>query len=805
MNVLWQDLRYGARMLLKQPGFTLIAIITLALGIGANTAIFSIVNAALLRPLPYDRPEELVAVFASTGGAAREYVSWPDLLDWRAQNQSFAQLAAFVPQSVNLTGRTGSQIEPGRVIGGFVSADFFPMLGVAAAQGRAFLPGEDLTGAPPVAVVSHEIWRDQFGADPQLLGQTLTLNNQLFTVVGVLPEGFRAPYSEVEIWLPIQHYPNFSLDRKTASAGVFGRLKSGVTMRQAQTEMSTIAARLAQQYPATNQNRGINLVGLQSLLVEQLKPALLVLFGAVGFVLLIACANVANLLLCRAVGRSRELALRAALGASRTRLLRQLLTESLLLALTSGALGLLLGLWEMESLATNSAANLPALFAVKLDRTVFSFTLGAALLTGVLFGLVPALRFSRPDLNEVLKEGGRAAGTSPARNRLRSLFVVAQVALSLVLLVGAGLMVRSFVNLLSVAPGFDAHNVLTLEYRVPRNKYPDPQQQWRFHEQVVARMQQLPGVEAAAAVMAIPHGGNAGSSQFTLPERATPPSGQEPRAQTNRIDPHYFRTMKIPVLQGRVFTAQDQAQTPPVVVINQTMARQYWPSGAAVGRQVHLLTPDVTATIIGVVGDVRHLSLDEPAQPQIYLAYAQQPHIFASLVVRTRTDANDFANAVRAAIWSVDAEQPVWKVRTLDWLLQRSLSGQRFLLQLIGGLAALALVLAAVGIYGVIAYAVSQQTHEIGIRLALGAQAADILKLVVRQGAALTLAGVALGLLASLGLTRWLRGIVFGVSVIDPLTFVGVAVLLTLVALLACWLPARRATKVDPMIALRTE
>ncbi len=805
MQTLWQDLRYGARMLLKNPGFTLIAVLTLALGIGANTAIFSVVNAALLRPLPYDRAEQLVAVFVRTSSDPRAYVSWPDLLDWRAQNQSFAQLAAFVPQSVNLTGRTGSQIEPGRVIGGFVSADFFPLLGVTAAQGRAFLPGEDAQGAQPVAVVSHEIWRDRFGAEAQLLGQTLTLNNQLFTVVGVMPAGFRAPYSEVEVWLPIQHYPNFSLDRKTTSAGVFGRLKSGVTMRQAQTEMDTIAARLAQQYPATNKDHGITLVGLQSLLVEQLKPALLVLFGAVGFVLLIACANVANLLLCRAVGRARELALRAALGASRTRLLRQLLTESLLLALIGGALGLLIGVWGMEALAANSAVNLPTLFEVKLDRAVFGFTLGAALLTGVIFGLVPALRFSRPDLNDALKEGGRTVGASPARNRLRGLFVVVQVALSLVLLVGAGLMVRSFVNLLGVAPGFDAHNVLTLEYRVPRNKYPDPQQQWRFHEQVVARVQELPGVEAAAVVLALPHGGNAGASDFTLPERAAPPAGQEPRAQTNRADPHYFRTMKIPVLQGRVFTAQDQPQTPPVVVINQTMARQYWPSSDAVGRPVHLLTPDVTATIIGVVGDVRHLSLDEPAQPQIYLAYAQQPHIFASLAVRTRTDANGFANAVRAAIWSVDSEQPVWKVRTLEWLLQRSLGGQRFLLQLIGALAALALVLAAVGIYGVIAYAVSQQTHEIGIRLALGAQAGDILRLVVGQGAGLTLAGVALGLMAAIGLTRWLKGMVFGVSVMDPLTFAGVALLLTMVALLACWLPARRATKVDPLIALRYE
>ena len=805
MQTLWQDLRYGARMLLKQPGFTLVAILTLALGIGANTAIFSVVNAALLRSLPYDQADQLVAVFVRTQKDPREYVAWPDLLDWRAQNQSFAQLAAFVPQSVNLTARSGSQVEPGRVIGGFVSADFFPMLKVAAAQGRAFLPGEDSVGAAPVAVISYETWRDRFGADPHLLGQTLTLNNQPFTVVGVMPAGFRAPYSDIEMWLPIQYYPNFSLERKTASAGVFGRLKAGVSMQQAQTELDTIAARLAQQYPETNKERGVNLVGLQTLLNEQLKPALLVLFGAVGFVLLIACANVANLLLSRAVARARELALRAALGASRARLLRQLLTESLLLALASGVIGLLIGVWGMDALAANGAANLPPLFVVKLDSTVFGFTLCATLLTSLFFGLLPAWRFSQPDLNETLKEGGRSGGTNPARNRLRGLLVVAQVALSLVLLAGAGLMVRSFVNLLRVEPGFDPNNVLTLEYRVPRNKYPEPQQQWRFHEQVVARVQALPGVESAAAVMAIPHGGNAGGSGFTLPDRAASPTGQEPRAQTNRADSYYFHTMKIPVLQGRVFTAQDQTQTPPVVVINQTMARQYWPQGDAVGQQVHLLSPDLTATVIGVVGDIRHLSLDESAQPQVYLAYAQQPHIFASLVVRTRGDANSFANAVRGAIWSVDSEQPVWKVRTLEFLLQRSLGGQRFLLQLIGALAVLALVLAAVGIYGVIAYAVSQRTHEIGIRLALGAQPRNILQMVLGQGLKLALLGIACGVMTALALTRLMKTLLFGVGATDPLTFGAVALLLLLVVLLACWIPARRATKVDPLIALRCE
>ncbi|MCG3161859.1 MAG: hypothetical protein JMDDDDMK_03074 [Acidobacteria bacterium] len=801
MQSLRQDLRYGARMLMKKPGFTLIAVLTLALGIGANTAIFSVVNAALLRPLPYDHPDQLVVVYTRTSRDSRDGVSWPDLRDWQTQSKSFAHLSAFAAQSVNLTGRA----EPGRVVGGFVSADFFKMLGVEPLLGRAFLPGEDQAGAERVAVVGYAVWRDRFGADPNLLGQTLTLNNQLFTVVGVTPEGFRAPFSDVEVWMPIQYHPNFSLERKDTDAAVIGRLKLGMSLRQAQAEMETIAARLAQQYPETNKDRGVNIVGLQALLVERLKPSLLTLLGVVACVLLIACANVANLTLNRVTGRRQELALRSALGAGRMRIVRQLLTESLLLSLVGGALGLLIGVWGMDALASNSAANLPPLVEVKLDRMVFGFTLGASILTSLIFGLLPALRFSRPDVNDALKDGGRTAGAGRGGNRLRGSLVVVQIALALALMVGAGLMVRSFMNLRGVDVGFDAHNVLTLEYRVPRNKYPEPQQQWRFHEQVVARVEALPGVESAAAVMAIPHGGNVGDSGFTLPDRAAPPAGQEPQAQTNRVDSHYFRTMKIPTLEGRVFTEQDKADAPPVIVINQTMARRYWPNDDPIGKQVHLLSPDVTASVIGVVGDVKHFSLDEPELTQIYLAYAQQPHIFASLVVRTNGDAANFSNAVRGAIWSVDRDQPVWKVRTLEWLLQRSLGGQRFLAQLLGAFSALALLLAAVGIYGVMSYAVTQRTHEIGIRAALGATAADILRLVLKQGLTLALIGLAAGLLAAFGLTRLMKSMLFSVSVNDPLTFAVIAGALALVALVACYVPARRAAKVDPMVALRSE
>ncbi len=798
---LLQDVRYGLRMLRKNRGFAFVAILTLALGIGANTAIFSVVNAVLLRPLPYDHAEQLVMVYTRTPREARQEVSWPDLQDWQAQNQSFSDLAAFVPQSVNLTGRA----EPGRVIGGFVSANFFRLLRVNPAQGRSFLPGEDEAGAARIAIVNYAVWRDRFGADPTLVGQPVTLNGQVFTIVGIMPAGFRSPYSEVDVWLPIQFHPGFSSDRKAGTMEVLGRLKPAVSIRQAQTEMETLAARLAQQYNATNAERSVNILGLQSLLVESVQGKLWVLFAAVGFVLLIACANVANLTLSRALTRQREMALRAALGASRPRIMRQLLIESSLLALAGGLLGLALGKWGMDALVANSGVNLPAGVTVTFDPYVFGFTFALAVLTGIGFGMVPALRLSRPDLSHVLQEGARTSGLGKTGNRFRDSLVVAQVALAFVLLIGAGLMVRSLVQLLRVNPGFDAANLLTLEYRLPRNKYPDPQQQWRFHQQVVANVTALPGVQSAAVFFSVPNGAGIETAEFILPDRGAAPEGQGPQAQINRADPHYFRTMNIPLRKGRVFTEQDQPQTPPVIVINETMARRFWPEEDPIGKAVTLPSSKLAATVIGVVGDVKHNGLAEPPQPQIYLAFAQNPHIFASLAVRTSTDALGFSQAVRNAIWAIDKDQPVWKVRTMEFLLHRSNSSPRFLMQVLTALAILALVLAAVGIYGVLSYAVSQQTRDFGIRLALGAQARDILTLVLKRGLGLALLGGLLGFLASLAMTDLLRGLLFDVTATDPLTFGAIAVLLTLVALLACYLPARRATKVDPMLALRQE
>jgi putative ABC transport system permease protein len=591
---------------------------------------------------------------------------------------------------------------------------------------------------------------------------------------------------------------------------VIARLKPGVSVKQAQAEMNTIAARLAAQYPETNADRQVAVLGFHDFLVEDLKPSLLVLLGAVGFVLLIACANVANLLLARALTRQKEMALRAALGASRIRLVRQLLTETVMLSLLGGGLGLLLGVWGTSLLAANSPSDLPAGVTARLDPTVLFFTLAISMITGVLFGLAPALKFSKPDVYETLKDGGKSSGSGSVRSGARGVLVVSQVALALVLLIGSGLMIRSFMNLVRVAPGFNAENLLTLEYRVPRNKYPEGQQQWNFHKQVVERVSALPGVASAAVVLALPYSGNGSTLSFVPLDRAEPPKGEEPLAQRNSADAFYFITMQIPLLSGRVFTEQDQAGTPSVVVINQTMARRYWPEEDPIGKRIRVVDTGLTdsnakATIVGVVGDVKHGSLDEPSTSQIYLAFAQNPFIFATLVVRTQPEPMSMASAVRSAVWSVDKDQPVWKVRTLEFLINRDLGPRRFMMAMLGGFGALALLLATIGIYSVISYSVTQRTHEIGVRMALGAKAGDVLKLVIGQGMVLVLIGVGVGLVAAFALTRLMNGLLFGVTVTDPLTFAVISLVLTGVALGACLVPALRATKVDPMIALRYE
>jgi putative ABC transport system permease protein len=795
-----QDVRYAVRMLFRNRGFTAVAVLALALGIGANTAIFSVVNGVLLRPLPFKDSDRLVVVFEKTGNGSRDYISQPNLQDYRERNHVFESLTTFIGQSVNLTGTE----KPDRVRGGFVTSDFFRMLDTAAAQGRTILPAEDSQGGERVVVLNHDFWQKRFGGDPSVLGKNLTLNGESYAVVGIMPRSFRFPLDEIEVWIPAHYWPNYSTLRKDHYSLVFGKLKEGVTIPAAQTEMAGIASQLAQSFPEENQGRGLEIIGLKAMLVEDVRPMLFVLLGAVGFILLIACANIANLLLARGTARWKEVAVRAALGASRTRLIRQFLTETVLLSVMGGVLGLILAVWGVDLLMSISPGELPGGQPPGFDLQVLGFTLLVSVLTGFLFGVMPALQLSKPDLYSVLKEG-RGAGEGAGRGRLRALFIISQVSLSVVLLVGAGLLINSFYRLLRTDPGFAPENLLTMEYRLPKNKYAKGEEQWEFHRRVVERVREVPGVQSAAVVGGLPFSGNGGSTIFTLPDRPLPPRGKEPRALLNRAGDGYFETIGIPLLRGRFFTEQDKPDAPVVVLINQAMAQTYWPGQDPIGKQVQIPEEKITASIIGVVGDAKQFELGERQRPQIYSYYSQSPNIFATLVVRTNVEPMSLADTVRAAVWAVDKDQPVWKIRTVESLLERNVAPRRFVMTLMAVFAGLALLLTAVGLYGVISYSVSQRTQEIGVRMALGAQARDVLALIIKQGMKLTLVGVAIGVAASFALTRVMASLLYNVSATDPLTFISAALVLACVAFLACYIPARRATKVDPMIALRYE
>ncbi len=801
MRTLLKDLRFGARTLLKRPGFTLVAVVTLALGIGANTAIFSVVNGVLLKPLPLREAERLVLVYETTPTQPRSYVSVPNLEDYRAGTRSFESFATYVPQSVNLTGGG----EPERVIGAFLPSSFFKTVGVEPALGRAFRPEDDAAGAGRVTVLGHGMWQRRFGADPSAVGKSLVLNGEPYEVIGVMPEGFGYPVSSPDVLLPAQKWPNYEVARAAHNCWVVGRLRPGVTREAAEEELRVVARRLEEAYPEDNRGRGIEVVGLHESVVEDIRPALLVLLCAVGFILLIACANIANLLLARGAARQKEMALRSALGASRARLLRQLLTETLLLALAGGAAGILLAQWGVDALLALNPAELPAPQGVRLDARVLAFSLGLSALAGFIFGVVPALQLSKADVGSALKEGGRGAGEGAQRTRLRGAFVVSQVALSLVLLVGAGLLINSFYRLLNVSPGFDTRNLLTMEYRLPRNRYPERAQQWRFHREVAERVARVPGVESAAIVRGLPFSGNGGSVTYALPERPAPPLGQEPKALENAIDPNYLRTVGLPLLRGRNFDERDTLEAAPVVLVNRMMAEQLWPGADPLGKQLQLLEAKVTASVVGVVGDAKQYNIGEPQRPQVYTPYAQNPHIFGTLVVRSRVEPLGLARSVKEAVWSVDPEQPVWKVRTLEQLLSVNVADRRFVLWLMTCFAGLAVLLTALGIYGVVSYTVAQRTHEIGVRMALGAERRDVLRLVLGRGMRLALAGVGAGLVAAFAVTRLMSGLLYGVSAADPLTYAAVALLLAFVALVACYIPARRATRVDPLVALRYE
>lgn len=801
METLWQDLRYSARLLLKHPGFTLIAVLTLALGIGANTAIFSIVNAVLLRPFPYQAPEQLVTLgeFVPRGS-----VSYPNFVDWRAQSTAFESVSALrANESYNFTGAG----EPERLQGRLVSAGFFSMLGIQPLLGRDFVAEDDHPGANPTVVLSYSFWSRRFGNDPNIVGKQINLNNRSHTVIGVAPQNFQYGLDEISIPIGLSA-ERFKARGSDPGIGVVARLKPNVSLQQAQTETEIVYARMEQQYPDTNTGRRGYLLSLHETLVGNVRQPLLILLGAVGLVLLIACANVASLLLVRASTRTREMSVRVALGANRSRIIRQLLTESFLLALVGTVLGTLLAHWGTSFIANQLPAGIPRLAEASVDLRVLAFTLAVSLLTGLLFGLAPALQASRLNLTEALKEGDRSS--AGGRQRLRSLLVVSEVALTLMLLVGAGLLIQSFRRVLEVDPGFDSQNLLTMQVSVNN---PDGNQVAAFFNQLQENVRKLPGVRSVAISNGLPLV-TANHPTFFIEGRPLPEKGKEPGAIRYTVSADYFQTMGIELLKGRGFTAYDTTTTPLVVVIDEALARHFQ-NEDPIGKRISQSSSGAPAfEIVGVVRHVEQYNLEAQAiqTPQFYLNINQIPVDLLpgftrriNLLTRTDVEPLSLTPAVRGQISALNKDQPVFNVRTMDEIVAQSIAPRRFSMLLLAVFAVVALALASIGIYGMMSYSVAQRTREIGLRMTLGAQRGNVLRLVIGHGMKLALAGVALGLIAALALTRTMKNLLFGVSATDPLTFVAIALLLALVALLACWVPARRATKVDPMVALRYE
>jgi putative ABC transport system permease protein len=802
MRTLLQDLRFGWRTLWRRPGFTAVAVLTLALGIGANTAIFSVVNAVLLRPLPYEGSEWLVVLTEESRQNPSMFISYPNFLDWKERSRSFEALAVHRQQAFILTGGE----EPERLDGRQVSADFFNVFGVRPELGRAFLGEEDRPGGRPVAVLSHGLWERRFGGGPGVVGGTITLDGRPFTVVGVLPEGFRAA-GEADVFVPFGQWsgqPGW-MNRDVRPGGrAVGRLKTGTSIESARAEMRAITAGLEAQHPRTNTGVGVRLVPLYESVVGDTRPALLMLLGAVALLLLIACANIANLLLARAASRRQEFAVRAALGASRWRLARQLLTESVVLALLGGGLGLLLALWGVDLLSASGAGNLPRATEIGVDARVVAFTALVTLLTGVAFGLVPALQNSAAVPGSALKAAGRGASASGGR-RLSGALIIAETALALVLLVGAGLLVKSFARLQEVDPGFDHENVLTMRVPLPRARYAKDEQVAEFYRALLERVRSLPGVESAAVANELPFTGRGWPVEVEAADRPVPPAGQSPVADWGIVSPEYFRTMGIPLIRGRALAESDTAAARRVVVVDEEVARHFWPGGEAVGQRLRVVGPD-PFEVVGVARRVRNYGLDADSRMRVYVPAAQTPMHMMNLAVRASgPDAEGLAKAVAGEVRALDSGQPVYGVRTMERIVSESLAPRRFNMALVALFAAGALLLASIGIYGVIAYTVARRTREIGIRVALGARRGDVLRLVLGQGMRPALAGVGLGLAASLALTRLMSSLLYGVSATDPVTFAAVSGLLVVVALLACYFPARRATKVDPAVALRYE
>jgi putative ABC transport system permease protein len=811
MQTFWQDLRFGARTLLKQPGFTLIAVLTLALGIGANTTIFSVVNALLLQPPHFAEAERLAAVWRSPKDKRIEgYVSYLELQDWRAQSRSFEAIAGYKSQGYTLL--TDGQAE--RVLGLRVTANFLSLLKVGLWRGRDFEPAEEQRGAAGVVILSQRYWQNRLGGNEAALGQQLTLNGNAFTIIGVLPPEFEFPLAanNTELLTTIAGEGGNLTERGAQVLLALGRLQPGVSFTQAQADLTSLAANLEQQYPQSSLNTTVYLkpVGEQIVGLE-VRRALLILLGAVSFLLLIACTNVTNLLLVRASARQKELALRAALGAGTWRIARQLLTESLLLALLAGAAGLLLASWGLSALQFYGAEQLPRLSEVKIDARVLAFSLGVSVLTALLVSLLPVFQAARPNINEVLKAGARTATGGGALRWWRDSLVVAEVALGLVLLVGAGLMIRSFSSLVNVSPGFDPANVLTGRISLARANYQEHEQRMRYVTQTLDRLKALPGVTNAAFVAPMPFSGGNVGSDFRIEGRPNPAPGQEPSASNRSVTPEYFQALRIPLLKGRYFTAQDQRGEVGAAIINEALARRYFPNEEPVGQYLSHIGANQNDgdparwQIVGVTGDVHHSSLTKAAAPEIYLPYQQNSWSWGNFFVRTSNDPAVLTRSFTDAVRSGDKTVPVTNVQPLTQAIADTWAQTRFYTLLFALFGVTGLLLTLSGIYGVISYTVAQQTQEIGIRMALGAQARDVLRLVMGHGLALTAIGIGLGLLGALGLTRLLQTLLFGISYTDPLTFVGVPLALVLVALLACYLPARRAAKVDPLVALRCE
>ena len=806
MDAFLNDIRYAFRNLIKRPAFTLIAVLTLGIGIGANTAIFSSIYALLLKPLAFPELDRVVAIWDKnpSRGVVHNEVAMANYLDWQAQTQSLEQLALYSWFNASITGLN----EPERVQGFAVTANFLDVTGVKPIMGRNFTAEENQPGKDVVVIISYSLWQRHFGADPNILDKTITINNFPCQVVGVMPPHFNFPKAG-DVYAPLELSPEVVSNRQTHQYYVIGRLKPGASIESAQAEIDNVTARLEKQYPETNTGLGATVYPLVDDMVRAYDKPIWITMGFVGFVLLIACANIANLMLARASGRQKEIALRAALGASRWRIMRQLLTESVIVALIGGAFGVLLGYWGIDALRWSNPGDAAKFAAgwhqLGINVPALLFTLGLSVFSGLVFGLAPALQVSKPNLNDSLKEGARQVSASS--HRLRSALVVFEIALSLVLLVGAGLSVRSFLSLVKTSPGFNPDSVMTMRLMLPRAKYQQQPQRAAFYNDLLQRVKATPGVESAAFVNYLPLGGQNSSDSYLVEGEAEPQPGRENEGRYRVATPDYFQTMRIPIVAGRGFSEQDKAGAPPVVIVNETLARKHWPGQPAVGKRIRFYGDQARTPwmeIVGVVQDVTH-ELNLPVTPEYYLPHAQNSWSGMVLVARTNVDPTSLAAALRQQVWSMDKDLPVYDVKSMNEVWSMAASMYTFSSVTLGFFAAVALLLASLGIYGVMAFAVSQRTQEIGIRIALGASAPDVLKLVVKHGMKLALAGIAIGLVGAWGLTRFMKHILVGVTATDLLTFAVVPACLFVAALVACYLPARRATKVDPLVALRYE